>query len=48
MKFGLFVLLNGLFVFGAAHIANVPIEKVIAKSIEPVLAATAIVQHFIG
>ena len=48
MKFGLLVLLNGLFVFGAAQIANVPAATVIAKAIHPILAGATLVQNFIG
>ena len=50
MKFGLMILLNGLFVFSAAHIANVQITpEAVTHTIQPLLSlTTTFVQHWVG
>jgi hypothetical protein len=48
MKFGLLVLLNGLFVYAAAQIAHVPTAQVVASGIQPLLNMATLIQNWVA
>jgi hypothetical protein len=48
MKFGLLVLLNGLFVYAAAQIAHVPTAQVVAQGIQPLLNMATLIQNWVA